>query len=90
MPKATIGDLKRMISNPSPQPSRGLIDAFKFVNLYSCVPNIPPAVAVRVGRLCTTSWLSLMYVGRLANLGVYLISVLLCLRLLPNFHLTLV
>ena len=62
---------------------------FYAVNLYSCVPYLPAGAGFRLGRIFTVTPLTLMYLGRLANLIFYLGLALVAMRLLPGFQLLL-
>jgi hypothetical protein len=87
-PDSTGRDLLNRVDD-----SRGLtlpvISQFFAVNLYSCLPYLPAGAAFRIGRFFTGSPLTLMYLGRFANLLVYLALVLVALQLLPEFQLPL-
>ena len=67
----------------------GVVALFYAVDLYSCLPYLPAGAAIRVGRFFSDSPLTLMYLGRFANLFLYLALTLAALRLLPGFQLPL-
>lgn len=59
---------------------------FHAANGYSCVPYLPAAAGMAMGRIFGASALQLMYLGRLASLVLYTILVLCALWLLPGFQ----
>ena len=83
---STGQDLVKLI-DPAHGRSRDLISTFYITNIYSCAPYLPQGIGFRVGRFFTASPLTLMYIGRLANLLCYLLLVLLAMYLLPQFQL---
>jgi len=64
-----------------------VVSLFFAVNLYSCVPYLPAGAAFAAGHIFTDSPLTLMYLGRFANLFFYLLMLLIAMRLLPDFQL---
>ena len=56
------------------------------MGMYSFVPYLSAAAAIRLGRLFSVSPLVLLYLGRLANAITYVLLVYLALRLLPDFR----
>lgn len=54
-----------------------------FVDLYSPIPYIAPASAIFIGKLFNFSKVVLIYLGRLANLLLYIIIVYTAIRLTP-------
>jgi hypothetical protein len=85
-PGATGHDLLKLVDDSQRRPLT-LISLFYAVNLYSCLPYIPSGAAFRAGRFFTGSPLTLLYLGRFANLLAFLLLVLLAMRLLPGFQL---
>jgi len=85
-PNSTGQDLIKLI-DPAHGRSRDLISIFYITNIYSCAPYLPQGIAFRLGRFFDASPLTLMYIGRLANLLCYLLLVLLAMYLLPQFEL---
>jgi len=86
LPPGTTGkDMVSLIDSPQ----GGIYDVvamFSAVNLYSCAGYVPSGAALWSGRIFGASPLVLMYLGRLANLGIYIILVYLALRLLPDWR----
>ena len=85
-PGSTGADLLKLRDDTQRRPLT-VISLFYAVNLYSCLPYVPAGAAFRAGSLFNASPLTLMYLGRLANLIVFLLLVLLAMRLLPDFEL---
>lgn len=84
-PKTTGADMVRLIDSPQ----GGVYDVvqmFAAVNLYNCVGYLPSGAVLFAGRIFGASPLTLMYLGRLANLTFYLVLVFLALRLLPDWR----
>jgi uncharacterized membrane protein len=84
-PQTTARDVLRLIKTP--QDAWGGAGLFTGINLYSCVPYIASGISMSMGGLFTHSWLKMMYLGRLANLAVYLSLIYVALRILPEFRL---
>ena len=85
---STGRDLVNMVDDAHGLPLP-VISLFFAVNLYSCVPYLPAGAAFNVGRIFTGSPLTLMYLGRFANLLFFVLMVLLAMRILPDFQLPL-
>ena len=85
---STGRDLLNRIDDARGSPLRN-VALFYAVNLYSCVPYLPAGITIRAGRVFTGSPLTLMYLGRIANLIFYLTMVIIAMRLLPEFQLPL-
>lgn len=58
-------------------------------DVYSCVPYLAPAAALRVAIELGWSPLWLLYAGRLANLALYVVALALALAILPAFRVVL-
>ena len=85
-PGATGAELAKLIDNPKGGGPYNVVSAFSVVNLYSCVGYLPAGGAIRLGRWFGVSPLTMMYLGRFANLATYLLLIFLALRLLPDFR----
>jgi uncharacterized membrane protein len=90
--KISIGDLRNslhMPANDSVMAGNGRqrsLDGYINQNLYPCLPYVPAAVVLNVGRRLGFSALALMYLSRLSNLAFYLLLTFFALRLLPDFR----
>jgi uncharacterized membrane protein len=84
-PDTTGRDMLALVDDAHSRPLP-VISLFYAVNLYSCLPYVPAGAAIGAGRIFTASPLWLMYIGRLANLFVYLAFTYTALRLLPGFQ----
>src|SRR5215469_5816697 len=77
LPSNTAGrDMVQLIDSPK----GGIYDVVAMlaaVNLYNCAPYLPSGAAVWAGRIFSVSPLTLMYLGRLANLVAYIFIVFL-------------
>jgi len=85
-PGASGAELAKLIDNPKGGGPYNVVSAFSVVNLYSCVGYLPAGGAIRLGRLFGTTPLTMMYLGRFANLATYLLLIFLALRMLPDFR----
>ena len=54
-----------------------------FISLYSPVPYLIPTLAVLIGKLLGLSALTIFYMGRLANLFVYILIIFLAIKYTP-------
>jgi uncharacterized membrane protein len=82
---STGGDLLKLVDEAHGR-ALPVVSLFYAVNLYSCLPYLPAGAAFRLGRIFTSSTLSLMYVGRFGNLLFYLLMVVAAMRLLPGYQ----
>lgn len=82
-----FADLEQWLRKPLDSESRGVENPA--ANLYTFVPYLPAAFAIRLGRTAGWSALGLFYAARLANAAVYLFLMYLSLRMLPEFRLLL-
>ena len=88
-PKSTGRDLLNLVDDAHGSPLE-VVALFNGINVYSCLPYLPAGAAFRAGRFFTDSPLSLLYLGRFANLFFYLFLVVIAMRILPEFQLPLV
>lgn len=75
---------RKPVEEPDTRPSEN-----SAANLYSCVPYLPAAAALRVSLAARQSAIVGFYAARIANLLVYVALVYAALQLLPRFQLLL-
>ncbi|HVT04176.1 MAG TPA: DUF2142 domain-containing protein [Thermoanaerobaculia bacterium] len=78
----TIEEIRKVGQIPLAARNRQLV-AFRGAGVYSAVPYFPQAFGIAIGRLFGSGALGLLYFGRVANLIVSSIIILLAIRVAP-------
>jgi uncharacterized membrane protein len=82
------GYILAFLHKPLNDERRGSV-ANEAIDVYSCVPYLPQAAGIGVGRLFHAPPAAIFYLSRFANLIAYLALVALALRQVPSFQLPL-
>jgi uncharacterized membrane protein len=80
--KTSIEEITRAFSLPQTSQSNGFFPLYN-EKFYSPLPYVPQAFLLFLGRKLPIPVLSLLYLGRLASLGCWIVLIWISLRLLP-------
>lgn len=86
--RITPAELIALASTPSREQPKVFI-GYSPLSLYPFLPYLPAATAIRLARWFHAPTIDLVYLGRVANLGVYLVIACLAVYLIPDFKLLL-
>ncbi len=86
--RITPAELVALATAPPSEEPRVFI-GYTPLSLYPFLPYLPPAMTMRAARWLHAPALDLVYLGRLANLGVYIGIVCIAVSLIPDFKLLL-